>query len=170
MAAPAETESTSHLEVDSPPLIDLGVGVAFVAFGATLIYGAQEFPVSVPNTVIGPGLLPMICAVVFLLGGAALSIRAFMAARRGARVADSEEGEGGSLTFSAVILGGMVLTILIMPYLGFIVTTALYAFAVTLAGKTRWYGAALSAALITAIVYFVFSSLMRVPLPAASLF
>jgi putative tricarboxylic transport membrane protein len=124
----------------------------------------------IPDTAIGPGLLPSICAVVFMLFGAALPVMSLHKARAGVRSVESEHDDTGSLGYAAILLGGLVLVILLTPYLGFIITTSLYAFAVTWVGRARWWGAALSAAVVTLLVYFLFSSLMRVPLPTGSVF
>lgn len=170
MTAPQQIDSTPDQGVETPPGFDLAIGIGFVVSGAVLVYGAQGFPAAIPNTLIGPGLMPLICAIVFLLGGATLAIKAFAAIRAGRKVAEGEDTERGSLGFSAVVLGGMVLCVLAMPYLGFVVTTALYAFAVTLAGRSKWWGAALYSGALTFGVYALFQMVLRVPLPTASLF
>ena len=170
MAGETETANAVPDELDTPPLIDLGLGIGFVALGAVLWCGAQSFPVSIPNTVIGPGLVPSVCGAVFMLGGAALAIRAFINVRAGRKGVEAEDEGPGSLMFSAIVLGGLLFTFLVMPYLGFTLTTGIYAFAVTLAGCTNVMGAALSSALITGATYTLFHILMRVPLPTAGLF
>ncbi len=170
MTAPQNADSTPQPGVETPPGFDLAIGIGFVAMGAVLTYGAQGFPVAIPNTIIGPGLMPLICAAVFLLGGAVLAIKAVANLRAGRKAVEGDDSETGSLAFSAAVLGGMVLCVLAMPYLGCVVTSALYSFAVTLAGRVRGRLAALYSAGLTIGVYALFQLAMRVPLPTASLF
>lgn len=167
--APDNNEPTLP-EVGSPPLVDFGLGLACVIGGLGLFYGSRDFQPMIPETLIGPGFLPSICAVVLAFFGAALCIVSIRNVRAGARMVDSEDDSTGSPFFAAVLLGGLVLVILLIPYLGFIVATSLYGFAVTWAGRARWWGAALAAVALTLMVDYLFAEVMRVPLPTGSLF
>jgi putative tricarboxylic transport membrane protein len=151
-------------------MVDFGLGLAFVIGGLGLIYGSRDFQIMIPGTPVGPGLLPTICGAVMILFGALLSISGIRHARLGARVAGGEDEGQGSLFFAAVLLGGLVLVILLMPYLGFIVTSSLYGFAVTWAGRASWWGSAIASVTLTLLIYYLFAHVMRVPLPLASLF
>lgn len=160
----------ASLEAGSPASIDLGLGIACVLLGAGLFYGAKDYQPMLPGTLIGPRLLPSICAVVFMIFGAALSVSAFRKRRSGAPAVEPEDDGKGSPFFAAVLLGGLVLVILLIPYLGFIAASTLYAFAVTWAGRASWWRAALFSAVLTLLVYYLFSHIMRVPLPNGILF
>lgn len=164
------TPEAASQEAASPPSIDAALGLACTLGGVGLFSAAQTFQPMIPDTVIGPGLLPSICALVFMIFGAALTVLSLRSIRAGARFVAAEDDEFGSLGYAAVLLIGLALVVLLMPYLGFIIASSLYAFAVTWAGRARWWVAALSAVAVTLLVYVLFSSLMRVPLPTSSLF
>lgn len=154
----------------SPARLDLGFGLVFAVGGAALFVASRSFAVMIPGTPIGPGLMPAICGLVFMLCGAGLAIGAIRRLRAGEIFVDSEDNAAGSLGFALLVVGGLALVVAATPYLGFIVTAALYSFAVTMAGGARGWGAALSAVLVTLGVYALFSGFMRVPLPAGLLF
>lgn len=166
---PRKNEPTSP-EVGSLPSVDFGVGIACVLGGLAMLYASRDFQPMIPDTRIGPGLLPSICAFILIVFGTALSIVSMRNARAGARVAEGEEEGGGSPFFVTVLLGGLVLVILLIPYLGFVIATSLYGLAVAWAGGARWWGAAISAITLTLLVYYLFAHVMRVPLPTGTLF
>ncbi|MEZ0169353.1 tripartite tricarboxylate transporter TctB family protein [Microvirga sp. TS319] len=169
MSAQNKNEPAS-LEVGSPPLADFGLGLACVLGGLGLFFGSRDFQPMIPDTLIGPGLLPSICAFVLAFFGAALCITSMRNWRAGAQTVDNEEDGGGSAFFTMILLGGLVLVILLIPYFGFIITTSLYGFAVTWAGRAKWWGAALSSVALTLVVDYLFAHVMRVPLPTGILF
>lgn len=151
----------------SPPLLDLGLGLAFTVGGVALFVASGQFQAMIPGTPVGPGLMPRICALVFMLAGAALAINA---ARHLRDSYDAGDEETGTLGFSAVVLLGLLAVVWAAPYLGFAITAMLYSLAVTRAGGARWPGAILLALTTTVAVQLLFGSFMRVPLPRAELF
>lgn len=170
MSAPAESQSAPPQGADSPPLLDLGLGVVFAVAGAGLFAASRGFPVMIPGTPVGPGLIPSICGAVFMIFGVLLALSAGRKLRAGLVFTDTEDNETGSLPFALLVIGGLALVIFATPYLGFVAVAAAYSFAVTVAGGARWWGAALSAIGVTLLVYVLFSELMRVPLPTGMFF
>lgn len=155
-------------DAPSPPLLDVALGLAFAVGGAALIVASRAFPAMVPGTIVGPGLMPMLCGAIFLIFGGVLSLTAFQRYRRDGNVTEGEV-ERGSLPFAIVLMGGLVAVVWLADYLGFVVVSFLYSLAVTRAGGARWIYAAILALSVTMLTYVLFSNLMRVPLPRGSL-
>jgi putative tricarboxylic transport membrane protein len=170
MTPAQDSNAPTSPEVGSPPMVDLGLGLAFVIGGVALIYGSKDFQIMIPGTPVGPGLLPTICGTLLVIFGAALSLVAFRNMRLGAQVISAEDNSNGSPFFASVLLGGLVLVILLLPYIGFILASSLYGFAVTWAGRASWWGSAIASVTLTLMIYYLFAHVMRVPLPIGSLF
>lgn len=168
MSLPQDDELFPDDEAASPPALDAGLGLAFALGGVALLVASGRFTPMVPDTRIGPGFMPFICAIVFMVLGAVLAFSGLRRMRSGEAVAQGEPG--GTLAYGAVVMGGLVLVVVLTPWLGFILASTLYSLAVTRAGGGGWIGSAVMAFAVTMLVYLLFSQLMRVPLPGFALF
>jgi putative tricarboxylic transport membrane protein len=147
--------------------LDVSLGLAFALGGAGFFQAAQGFAPMIPNSVVGPGLLPSICAVVFMIFGALLAVNGFRANRI---ASDFNDREPDSIMFIVVMIGGLIGVVFLMPLLGFAITAAVFGFVVTWVCRARWWGALTNAVVISGAVYYLFSSVLRVPLPTGTLF
>ncbi len=170
MTPAQNTNVPTSPEVGSPPIVDLGLGIAFVIGGLGMVYGSKDFQIMIPGTPVGPGFLPTICGFILVIFGAALSLVAFRNMRLNAQVISGDDDGYGSPFFASVLLGGLVLVILLLPYIGFILASSLYGFAVAWAGRASWWGSAIASVTLTLLIYYLFAHVMRVPLPIGSLF
>lgn len=148
--------------------LDIAIGITFAIGGAGYFQSAQGFALMLPNSAVGPGLMPSICAIVFMIFGTSLAIMGF-SGRSATAPADQDQFYGW-WPFNLVMIGGLIAVIFAMPYAGFLPTTAVFVFVATLVSGARWWGALLCALILSVGVYFLFSSLLRVPLPAGVLF
>ena len=147
--------------------LQVAVGIVFTVAGIVFIIEAQQFRPMRAGTQIGPGLLPTICGFAFIVLGPALVTSTIFQKHR---IGGNEELDLGSFRFIASIIIGMIGVIYLMPYLGFILTCALYSWIVTWVAGAKWWGAVISAVLISGSVYYLFTEFLRVVLPPGIIF
>lgn len=143
------------------------LGIAFALAGLILFVEAQQFRPMRPGTQIGPGLLPSICGVAFMILGPSLVISTVLD-RKPAKI--TGKLDAGSPLFILLIILGMLGVINLMPYMGFIITCAAYSWLVTWFAGAKWWGAAISSIAISIFVYYLFTEHLRVILPPGTLF
>jgi putative tricarboxylic transport membrane protein len=139
--------------------MDSALGVIFALGGAAILQQALTMH-TLPGMNVGPGLFPSIVGSGMAIMGVALTIQGWI-------VRDTPEDDAPPLVtwFAVGIVAALVATILLMPHLGFLITSTLFAVAVVLMSGGRWRSAIIFSPIATGIVYFVFMSGFRVPLP-----
>lgn len=139
--------------------MDSALGVIFALGGAAILQQALTMH-TLPGMNVGPGLFPSIVGSGMAIMGVALTIQGWI-------VRDTPEDDAPPLVtwFAVGIVAALVATILLMPHLGFLITSTLFAAAVVLMSGGRWLSAIIFSPIATGIVYLVFMSGFRVPLP-----
>ncbi|GAA1151576.1 tripartite tricarboxylate transporter TctB family protein [Ornithinicoccus hortensis] len=183
--------TSAHPEQDAPVgpprsgRSDVIAGLVVAAAGAVLLVAALNIGDAVrPAPGIGPGTLPTFLAAALVLSGLALSIvglRKRPVQGIEAEVLDTDDAElfedlvfpeeppipWGKLAVHVALFIGYALVFI--P-LGYILSTALYlTTAVTLIDPARWKRNLIYAVLFGVIVYFGFTELLSVRLPAGVL-
>lgn len=139
--------------------LDSALGVVFALGGAAILQQALTMQ-ALPGMNVGPGLFPSIVGAGMAIMGVALTIQGWV-------VRDTPEEEVPPLVtwFAAGIAVALSVTILVMPYLGFLVAGTIFAAGIVLLSGGRWLSAVIFSPITTAAIYFTFTAVMRVPLP-----
>ena len=165
--APAPEGTLPEDEQGPAPLLDLLLGLAFVGLGVVFWTASANMRVMIPNTVIGPALLPRVCATVFAGLGLILALRALAGLSRTGLPAGWRPDPGAPAVLVPVLLGLVVLGV---PWLGFLTTSVLAGTVLMAAQGARWPLALAVSIALAAVIYLSFSQMMRIPLPRGALF
>lgn len=139
--------------------IDSALGVLFALGGMAILQQALGMH-SLPGMSVGPGLFPSIVGGAMALMGVALAVQGWLVPD------DPEEDVPPLVTWFAVwIVAAIAVTILVLPFLGFLVAGTLFAIAIVLLSRGGWLAAVIFSPIATAVIYFLFTAAMRVPLP-----
>lgn len=141
--------------------IGLAFGIAVAMLGAWVWIYSGTFP-QLPEGYPGPSLFPRIIAAGLVLCG--LYLVAMALARSDDDVANAalEVSRAGLFRF-ALALGIIAAYPLLRGWLGFVPTVALFVFTVSFSLGTRFRYAVLTAVITSTAIYYVFTSLLRVP-------
>jgi putative tricarboxylic transport membrane protein len=152
---------------------DLVGSALLVALGVAFAIGGTGYGVFGEGSRIGPGFMPLVAGVLLVVFGAMIGVEAALHRGRvpSRRVQNMEQGgvegeeEGGGRTV-AVAFGLMLVTVLLIPLLGFLLSFGLLILAlVTFVEKEGWLrGILLSASAIT-VTWLTFVVLLEIPLP-----
>lgn len=151
-------------------------GVGFV-FSLAYLAVALRIPF-LPSSVetVGPRVFPIAIGVALALASLALLVKGLREepSDEGGEPAESVEQEDDTLTQSATRLGVIVALlfgyILLFVPLGYVISTFLFILAVTMyLDSQHWIRNLVYAVLFPLVVYFVFTELLRVTLPAGLL-
>lgn len=153
---------------------DSALGVAF-AVGGALVFGQAMGIKSMPGLPVGPGLFPAITGAAMVAFGLVLAAQGWFAARvrdtpllpkeQSAETAASHERRSYFGPFVVGILAAIAASTLLMPVLGFLITGALFVFAVVLLSGGRLISAFVFSPIASAAIYAMFAFGFRVPLP-----
>lgn len=139
---------------------DRAIGFIAILAGMAIIYGTLEFR-SVPGQQFGSAFFPIILGTVAICVGITQMLLA-----KTANLVEFADWMKGPLIFRglSVVLASF-LWLLASDFLGFILSTTLLIFGISLAAGGKPYIAALVGLGMTTILYIVFGSILRVPLP-----
>jgi len=149
---------------------DLVAGAVLALAGGFAFLWASRLP-DAPGFAAGPGTFPAFAGASLCVLGLVLCVQAWL--RPLHRVASAGPGDAGASSpywvwREALIVGLLVAAGLLLPYLGFLVTsTAFLAISLLICGS-GWIGIALTP-VISLLIYFCFTSLLHVSLPEFSL-
>lgn len=137
----------------------LGGAVLWIAGGwqpmAGMAYGPGFFP-----GLIGAGLV--ICGAALVIGG----LRARLAGRGGPPLRlDAWWGRPLALARAGAVIAAVIGYLLLAPLLGFLLTLFLVAIGLFAILAVRWWLALLLALVTPAVLFYVFGTLLRIPLP-----
>jgi putative tricarboxylic transport membrane protein len=158
---------------------DLIAGGVVAAFGAAVLLYVRGFP-ELPGGQPGPALFPGILGGLMVLFGAALIVQATRSAAAGGPPAQDvkpADGERGATTMPprraaanlAAVLGAVAAYLVVVGYLGFVLTMAALLTLLMLRLGVRPPLAAGTAAATSVLVYLLFDGFLLVPLPAGPL-
>ncbi|MHC5653449.1 tripartite tricarboxylate transporter TctB family protein [Stappia sp. ICDLI1TA098] len=165
-SAPASAGASPPGPSQTSPLLDLVIAGVSLAMGVALVIHAQDYRAMIPRTVIGPGLLLTICGVVFTGLGVTMGLGAVRRLPVGAPRGAAPQ----SLRFALLVPALLVAALAATPAIGFLPAAALSAFVLMKASGARWLPALGATLVLGAAVHLAFAEVMRVPLPAGSLF
>lgn len=149
-----------------PP--DSVLGLVFVLAGVAVVTAAWGME-GMAGMSVGPGLLPLIVGVGFVIFGGILVVEGWPALRSSFAGRTSDRGAPGGRSYPLAVLVGLLAYILLLPLLGFLALSIAFVTVVIRVGGGSWLGSAAFAVLITAAIYALFVHGLRVPLPAGSL-
>lgn len=160
---------------------DIWIGIVTLIFAGIYWQAADGITISPLDGIVNAGALPKMLALALMLFSILLILRALMtevmylrAARRAAGVASDRPEEEAGKQFSntqhlkaAGVLGIGIVYLLILPYLGYIVSVALLigVMAVYIGAKPNAYTVSVAVG-ITIIFYLLFVQFLDIPLPS----
>lgn len=136
-------------------------GLVLLALAAYVIISAMGFPSSMDGSP-GPGVFPIIVSVA-LIGLVLLMLLENRSNTDNKPIVDLKSSD-----FHRVLLvtGGIVVYVLLLPYLGFLIATPLGLFAsMILLGRDKILTKLITAGVTTFLLYGSFHLLLQVPLP-----
>lgn len=144
--------------------VDIGIGVVIAAFGAYALLRALElsfYEEGVP----GPGFFPAVLALLLILGGLGLCVTRLMAPDEESKDFDLPSTEEARRSLGLWV--ALLLAILLVNVIGFLLAMIVLV-AVLLLGIDRRRGIAtfITIILVPVLVYLLFATLLKVPLPA----
>lgn len=139
--------------------LDVPAGAAIIVTAALAVAGALGFPAA-GGAVPGPAMFPIAIAALWAGFGVVLLVSGW---RRVAVATEEPPAWRGMAGLFGLTAGYAVL----MPWLGFIATSALFlTLAVRFLGYRHWWRAGAVALATSFVVFWLFAGLMKVPLPA----
>lgn len=152
------------------PRSDLVTGMVLALAGGLAFLAASKLP-DAPGFAAGPGTFPAFAGACLGVMGLLLCAETWLRSSRG--VASAEPGDAGvsapyRMWREASIVGLLVATGLVLPYLGFLVTSTTFLILSLLVCGSGWVGIAMTP-LISLLIYLCFTSLLHVSLPEFSL-
>ncbi|MEZ5844314.1 MAG: tripartite tricarboxylate transporter TctB family protein [Hyphomicrobiaceae bacterium] len=148
---------------------DRAIGFLTALGGIALLQGSRDLGAP-PGQPIGAGFFPSLIAIVLIVAGLAL---AALEQRRISQGADAaplvrlpEWASSGGATFNVLLLLGAIgFFVYAVTPLGFVPTSALITFALSLRLGVRWPAALLTAVVLAVTFHLVFVKGLRVALP-----
>jgi putative tricarboxylic transport membrane protein len=158
----------------APDLIGAGL---LVALGVAFAIGGTEYGVFGEGSRIGPGFMPLVAGVLLVVFGVMIGVEAALHRGRvpsqrvqnmGVGGVAGEEEAGGSVV--AVAFGLMLVTVLLIPVLGFLLSFGLLILAlVTFVEREGWLRGILLSVSAIAVTWLTFVVLLEIPLPTGIL-
>ena len=165
------SDHDSHTETDPQPAVgvpDTVLGLFFALLGlGTVLTGYSLHGIG--GMTIGPGTMPTIIGALMALFGTILAIQGLKEFRAVLARSAVLAHRANLSWYPVIVLIALTAYTLLFKTVGFIVLTFCFVMLMILAGGGKWLRAALFSALITALIYFLFSNLLHVPLPAGIL-
>jgi len=151
---------------------DAILGLIIIVGSILVILEARSYP-ALPGVAYGPDFFPTVIAGAMILGGIILVFKGIGNLKQtGWYSLDAWARKGSSYISLGLIFGSLIFYILLSERLGYIITSA--TILMVLLGWTRGRKHLASTALISLVfsfaVFFLFSTLMRIPLPHGPLF
>jgi hypothetical protein len=143
-------------------------GIVVAALGAYALLRAFDLQLTVENGVPGPGLFPALTSALLVVLGLLLvgSVFARTSRRRSGEAATESGLQRSELQRVAVVSAGFVISVVLLPVLGFLLTGVLLVSYLILGHeRRRSIGAAAAVVLIPGLAYLIFVTLLGVRLP-----
>ncbi|MBU2957736.1 tripartite tricarboxylate transporter TctB family protein [Paracoccus sp. 1_MG-2023] len=148
-------------------LTDALSGAALILLGLFMLWQSAQFP-SFAGTAYGAAMLPRLLALGFVIGGALLVLRDIMARRHAGGpfvIFAPELRRVQGIAAMAAVLGNVAAQILLGPQLGYPLVSVLGLLVLFLVLRLPVWQATLLAIGATALCWWLFAVLLRVPLP-----
>jgi putative tricarboxylic transport membrane protein len=160
-----------------PDLIGAGL---LIALGAAFAIGATQYGLFGEGGRIGPGFMPFAAGTLLIVFGTMIAAEGMLRSRRPSRpvrerrsyavgggTAPAGGGEGAQGRSVAVAFGLMLITILLVPVLGFLVSFGLLILAlVTFVEREGWLRGILLSVGSVAVTWLAFVEFFKIPLPS----
>lgn len=142
---------------------ETGAGAVVVAIGAFMMVESMKMLYMV-NNVPGPGFLPRLLAIGLIATGLILTAKGIRTRLAVQEVVDWPNARGWRRV--ALMVGALAVALLVLNWLGFLVTTAAFMLVVVYGLGSRSWRTLVSMPLVAAIgLYVVFAVWLQVPLP-----
>lgn len=155
--------------------LDLVISILFIIVGGYVVIGSMALK-AMPGMAVGPGLFPSVTGGGMLFFGLIMLGQTCLARSSGAPAELTEEDasvkQDGPETlidklYNPLLLMAILALILLMPVFGFLITSALFVFAMVLLGGGRWLQGIIFSLVMTGLTYALFVYGLRVPVPVA---
>ena len=146
---------------------DLYSGFVLFCLGAWIAWEASDFP-ALAGMPYGAGLFPTIAAAGMCICGVLIFFSGVLSMRRGKPLESKEEGGRDNvrgIVNSLAVIVAVILYALFLDRLGFHAVSFAALFALLCILGVRWWTALILAVCVTALVHYIFYSLLHVPLP-----
>jgi putative tricarboxylic transport membrane protein len=150
---------------------DLIGSALLVALGVAFAIGGTGYGVFGEGSRIGPGFMPFMAGVLLVVFGVAIGVEAALGRvpsrpPQNMQEGDAEGDEEGSGRTVAVAFGLMLVTVLLIPVLGFLLSFGLLILAlVTFVEREGWLRGILLSVSAIAVTWLTFVVLLEIPLP-----
>lgn len=137
-------------------------GLVLVALGVAVVIASLRLP-SIPGQPIGPAVFPMVLGAALCLSGLVIAVRP-----QRQTIPQSDQLASFSIMGALHLLSPVAILLLgyfIMASLGFLLTGFLIVFITSLLLRGSVIGSLLLSVVMTVLIYTIFASLLRVPLP-----
>lgn len=143
---------------------DLWIGLSTAALGLAVYFYSRGFP-RLPGGYPGPGLFPQVIAVLFVVFGVALALKAIRARVRPPRLDLGTLLWRREVSQALAVLAVIVLYILLVDRLGFVITAGLLMVGLMALLGVPWRQNLLVAILLVLLASSLFGRLLKIPLP-----
>lgn len=116
----------------------------------------------------GPWMLPRLLALALLVGGAIqlfLDLRSRRQNGLPLEKAEDVQGSAASKWQLPLLVAGMAVYVAMLPWIGFVIATTVFASLLLIASQVVWWRAILAAVVLAGVGYGLFAVLFKVPLP-----
>ena len=144
-------------------LPDRIVGVVLLTLGVAVVIASLGLP-AIPGQPVGPAIFPSVLGVALGLSGLVIFVKP---ERQAAQKVQRLSVVGTIRLLSPVAV--LILGYFIMEPVGFLLTGFLIVLSISLLLRGSVVGSLLLSAAMTVVIYTIFASLLRVPLPAGIL-
>ena len=140
---------------------DIIAGIIFIVLGIFIFTQTIRYPAPLEKGHPGPGLFPNILALLFIGFGLALVLKARKLTSAGVEITPGPRKISNSLFVLAIV----AFYIVVVNFLGFLVTSAVLLFLLMKKLRVTILKSAIASIVITLFVNLMFSKILRVPLP-----
>ncbi|MEL7897158.1 tripartite tricarboxylate transporter TctB family protein [Halomonas sp. FeN2] len=141
-------------------------GVVLLTLGVAVVIASLGLP-AIPGQPVGPAIFPSVLGVALGLSGLIIFVKPERQPAQETQQLEALSVIGTLRLLSPVAV--LILGYLIMESLGFLVTGFLIVLVISLLLRGSVVGSLLLSAVMTVVIYTIFASLLRVPLPAGIL-
>ncbi len=129
-----------------------------------LLFSFLDFPES-QGSIPGPRVFPMLVSAIMLISATYILVKSRFKNNKGMRGSDTVGGASAAPLSFFTLLASIILYSILVASVGFFVSTVVFLFLMMKKYTPYpWYGVLGLSALISLLVYFVFNTLLNVPL------
>lgn len=144
--------------------VDIGTGAFVVAFGAFGVSQSLDLPLFQRGGIPGPGMFPLILSIALVVLGGLVILSRLRA--KPAEYPPFEAPSRDELTRVMAVMGGLAVSIALLPVVGYLASTMLLvAFLVLWVERLRSWRAVLTVIALPGVFFLLFVVLLKVRLP-----